>query len=354
MPLLQTRGAGSAKGFGFSAQASGPDPCDGTIAIFALGMGMPGYVATSCRNKYTYATCASSSATSSSFVTALAVAAGNSTRGIFVRGNGFGNTNKYTYATNTSVVATTFCYGFTGGTAAGNSTRGIFVYGVCAQGLRRKYTYATDALSSAACSSPPSGFLLSSVGNSTRGIFTVETNATTRNKYTYSTDTSVAATAACRASYQGYAAGNGTRGIFNLGCASTGGAGSYYRNKYIYATDTSVGQACLPATALPTFGGSAAGNSTRGIFALGLENAGPSAIRNKYTYATDTEALDAFLRLAKLEGIIPALESAHAVAGAIQRAPTMSKDALIIVNLSGRGDKDVMQAAHKLGIRLPD
>ena len=76
--------------------------------------------------------------------------------------------------------------------------------------------------------------------------------------------------------------------------------------------------------------------------------------RVEYTYATDTEALDAFLRLAKLEGIIPALESAHAVAGAIQRAPTMSKDALIIVNLSGRGDKDVMQAAQKLGIRMPD
>ena len=76
--------------------------------------------------------------------------------------------------------------------------------------------------------------------------------------------------------------------------------------------------------------------------------------RVEYTYATDTEALDAFLRLAKLEGIIPALESAHAVAGAIQRAPTMSKDAVIVVNLSGRGDKDVMQAAQKLGICLPD
>jgi tryptophan synthase beta chain len=76
--------------------------------------------------------------------------------------------------------------------------------------------------------------------------------------------------------------------------------------------------------------------------------------RVEYSYATDTEALDAFLGLAKMEGIIPALESAHAVAGAIQRAPTMSKDALIIVNLSGRGDKDVMQAAQKLGIGLPD
>ena len=76
--------------------------------------------------------------------------------------------------------------------------------------------------------------------------------------------------------------------------------------------------------------------------------------RVEYSYATDTEALDAFLSLAKLEGIIPALESAHAVAGAIQRAPTMSKDAVIIVNLSGRGDKDVTQAAQKLGIGLPD
>lgn len=76
--------------------------------------------------------------------------------------------------------------------------------------------------------------------------------------------------------------------------------------------------------------------------------------RVEYTYATDTEALDGFLGLAKMEGIIPALESAHAVAGAIQRAPTMSKDAVIIVNLSGRGDKDVMQAAQKLGIGLPD
>lgn len=76
--------------------------------------------------------------------------------------------------------------------------------------------------------------------------------------------------------------------------------------------------------------------------------------RVEYGYATDTEALDAFLRLAKLEGIIPALESSHAVAGAIQRAPKMPKDAVIVINLSGRGDKDVMQAAQKLGIRMPD
>jgi tryptophan synthase beta chain len=72
--------------------------------------------------------------------------------------------------------------------------------------------------------------------------------------------------------------------------------------------------------------------------------------RVEYAYATDPEALDAFMRLARLEGIIPALESAHAVAEVIKRAPTMKPDQLIIVNLSGRGDKDVMQVAEKLGM----
>jgi tryptophan synthase beta chain len=63
--------------------------------------------------------------------------------------------------------------------------------------------------------------------------------------------------------------------------------------------------------------------------------------RVSYTYATDDEALAAFHLLSELEGIIPALESAHAVAEAIKRAPTMSRDAILIVNLSGRGDKDL-------------
>ncbi len=76
--------------------------------------------------------------------------------------------------------------------------------------------------------------------------------------------------------------------------------------------------------------------------------------RAEYTYATDAQALDAFLKLARLEGIIPALESAHAIAEAIQRAPQMPKDALVIVNLSGRGDKDVAQAAEHLRLAKPD
>ena len=66
----------------------------------------------------------------------------------------------------------------------------------------------------------------------------------------------------------------------------------------------------------------------------------------KYSYATDEQALNAFMKLARLEGIIPALESSHAVAALIERAPKMSKDDLVIVNLSGRGDKDVSQVAN--------
>src|SRR6059036_3986567 len=67
--------------------------------------------------------------------------------------------------------------------------------------------------------------------------------------------------------------------------------------------------------------------------------------RVEYTYATDEQALDAFMKLARLEGIIPALESAHAIAALLERAPTMAKEQIILVNLSGRGDKDVAQAA---------
>jgi tryptophan synthase beta chain len=76
--------------------------------------------------------------------------------------------------------------------------------------------------------------------------------------------------------------------------------------------------------------------------------------RVNYTYATDSETLEAFMKLSRLEGIIPALESSHAVAECMKRAPEMSKDDLIIVNLSGRGDKDVMQAAQKVGLQMPE
>ena len=65
--------------------------------------------------------------------------------------------------------------------------------------------------------------------------------------------------------------------------------------------------------------------------------------RAEYIAADDSEALDSFLYLSKLEGIIPALESSHAVAGARKLAPGLPADSIIVVNLSGRGDKDVME-----------
>ncbi len=74
--------------------------------------------------------------------------------------------------------------------------------------------------------------------------------------------------------------------------------------------------------------------------------------RVTYVPATDQEALDAFQMLTKVEGIIPALESAHAVAEAIKRAPKMGKDEIIVVNLSGRGDKDVFTVGKILGVEL--
>ena len=74
--------------------------------------------------------------------------------------------------------------------------------------------------------------------------------------------------------------------------------------------------------------------------------------RVRYEPVTDDEALASFQKLTKLEGIIPALESAHAIAAAERIAPTMNKDTIIIVNCSGRGDKDIFTVADALGVKL--
>ena len=74
--------------------------------------------------------------------------------------------------------------------------------------------------------------------------------------------------------------------------------------------------------------------------------------RVRYEPVTDDEALASFQKLTKLEGIIPALESAHAIAAAERLAPTLGKDKIIIVNLSGRGDKDIFTVADALGVKL--
>jgi len=74
--------------------------------------------------------------------------------------------------------------------------------------------------------------------------------------------------------------------------------------------------------------------------------------RVRYAYATDDEALAAFELLSKTDGIIPALESAHALAEVAKRAPALSQNTLMVVNLSGRGDKDVQHVARIKGIKL--
>jgi tryptophan synthase beta chain len=74
--------------------------------------------------------------------------------------------------------------------------------------------------------------------------------------------------------------------------------------------------------------------------------------RVDYQSATDVEALEAFKLLCMIEGIIPALEPAHAIAAVMRIAPTMPKDKIIIVNLCGRGDKDIFTVAEALGVAL--
>ena len=71
--------------------------------------------------------------------------------------------------------------------------------------------------------------------------------------------------------------------------------------------------------------------------------------RAQYDFATDADALRAFQELARLEGIIPALESSHAVAYVLRAAKTFPEDAVVLVNLSGRGDKDVQSVEQVLG-----
>lgn len=73
--------------------------------------------------------------------------------------------------------------------------------------------------------------------------------------------------------------------------------------------------------------------------------------RIEYTYATDAEVLEAFQLCSRLEGIIPALESSHALAHGFKRARALGRDRILIINLSGRGDKDVQQVAKLIGAK---
>ena len=75
-------------------------------------------------------------------------------------------------------------------------------------------------------------------------------------------------------------------------------------------------------------------------------------MRARYVTVTDDEALQAFHSLCRLEGIIPALESSHALAYAMKIAPTLPRDRILLVNLSGRGDKDMHTVGKASGIEL--
>lgn len=86
---------------------------------------------------------------------------------------------------------------------------------------------------------------------------------------------------------------------------------------------------------------------------IGPEHAYLHSIKRvQYVGVKDDEALEAFQKLSQLEGIIPALESSHAIYYAMQKAKEMKKDQIIIVNLSGRGDKDIFTVADKLGVNI--
>ena len=74
--------------------------------------------------------------------------------------------------------------------------------------------------------------------------------------------------------------------------------------------------------------------------------------RAEYVAITDDEALDAFHKCCRLEGILPALESSHALAYAAKIAPTLARDKLLLVNLSGRGDKDMHTVAQRSGLKF--
>jgi len=74
--------------------------------------------------------------------------------------------------------------------------------------------------------------------------------------------------------------------------------------------------------------------------------------RAEYVTVTDEEALEAFRLLSETEGIIPALECSHAIAFVLKLAPSLKRDQIVIINLSGRGDKDVSSVAEQIGVKL--
>lgn len=140
------------------------------------------------------------------------------------------------------------------------------------------------------------------------------------------------------------AAGKGADTPYTAATITTGSVGVFHGMKSLFCQDK-YGQ-IAPVYSI------SAGLDYPGI---GPEHAYLNSIgRAKYVPVTDDEAVEAFQYLSKVEGIIPAIESAHAVAYAKKIIPTLSKDKVVVINISGRGDKDVAAIARYLGVDLHD
>ena len=262
----------------------------GTKAIFALGDTCP-MVLGRTTNKYTFSGDVNAVTTSVCSAVRYGSAAGNSTTGIIAHGGSAVTVtrSKYTYSGCTAASGTNASAASKEGAAAGNSTRGIFALGSAGtcigSTIRNKYTYSGDVNAVAASASGCNSHFGAAVGSCSIGIFALGAYhcptcgcvmpQTIRNKFTYSSCTNAGATASSAVSAYGSAAGNATVGIFALGCSST------TRNKYTYSGDVN---AVATAASAASTTGAAAGNSTIGIFALGFTTA-LSTTRNKYTYS---------------------------------------------------------------------
>ena len=140
------------------------------------------------------------------------------------------------------------------------------------------------------------------------------------------------------------AAGKGVDTALTAATISTGSVGIFHGMKSLFCQDK-YGQ-IAPVYSI------SAGLDYPGI---GPEHANLYATkRAMYVPVTDDEAVSAFQYLSKIEGIIPAIESAHAVSYAMKLAKTLDKDKIIVINISGRGDKDVAAIARYLGVDIHD
>lgn len=311
MPIVSTIGSMSSRGFGFGGAAK-PDSKSGIFALGKQNLSGGGGSVVNTREKYTFATCTSttSGVGTASAAALYGAASSNGSRGIFAIGctesapTPVTTRNKYLYSncSSTACGVAASSAGSREGSATGNSTRGIFAIGLSSGAkttTRNKYTYSN--CTSTACgvgAASTASSAGSAAGESTKGIFALGSitgfpyYVTTRNKYTYSTCASTACGvgAASTNSGAGAAAGNSTRGIFALGynpgsCCSFNP--SQTRNKYTYSTCASTSSGVASSSAAMAYG-AAVGNSTRGIFSIARPQNFPTNTRDKYTYAACT------------------------------------------------------------------